>query len=293
MLHISDIEKRLKECPEPPEVKEMRERITEAFSNLEFFEEPHKYILHKSNGENVELPSVSTVLKQFEPHVDWDEIRIRKATREGIDPDDLKRQWEETNLLSTSNGTIVHEFAENCCYFFQGRFDEMTEYCQHRQFEKGYIVPYGPKQIAASKFYEDLLNNYNVWPVMPEAKVYTGLEGAEIDLNLNNQYCGTFDLLFAARWKDGVIRPFLADWKTNKSLINEISRNNSTTLLYPFNDMIDENQSHYTIQLSLYAMTLLQLGYKVTHRVILWLKDDATYNKIPVPDLSEKLLQII
>ena len=45
MLHTSDIEKRLKNCPEPDEVKEMREKIISAFSNLEFFEGDRKSVV--------------------------------------------------------------------------------------------------------------------------------------------------------------------------------------------------------------------------------------------------------
>ena len=290
MLHISDIEKRLALCPEPPEVTEMRERIIDAFKDLEFFEGPHEYILHKSNGEDIGLPSVSAVVKRFEPEVDWDAIRINKANKEGIDPDDLKRTWRENNLKSTSNGTIVHEFGESAMYFFQGRFDEMVEYTKHRQFEDGYLVPYGPKQWAVSSFFEDILRNFNVWPVMPEAKVYSCYNDV---LNLKDDYCGTFDMLFASRGKDGIIRPFLLDYKTNASLTNSYNRCNENMLLEPFNDLVDEPLSHYTIQLNLYSMCLEQLGYEMTHRIIVWLKEDGTYEKIPVPDVREKLKMVL
>jgi hypothetical protein len=291
MLHVSDIEKRLSLCPEPPEVTEMRERVIDAFKNLEFFEGPHKYLLHKTDGTSIELPSVSSVVQRFEPEVDWDEIRIKKAEREGIDPDVLKRMWRENNLKSTSNGTIVHEFGESCLYFFQGRFDEMVEYTKQRQFEDGYLIPYGPKQIACSKLYEDILNNYNVWPVMAEAKVHSGYNDI-LDLGDNN-YCGTLDMLFAGRGKDGKIRPFIMDYKTNKDLYNDYNRNYQKMMLPPFDFMVDEPYSHYTIQLSLYSWCLEQLGYEMTHRIIVWLKEDGTYEKLPVDNVIPILKQVM
>lgn len=290
MLHISDIENRLKICPEPPEVTEMRENITEAFKNLEFFEGPHKYTLHKPDGTDIELPSVSSVIHQFEPHVDWDSIRIRKAEKEGIDPDKLKRIWEENNVTSTSNGSLTHQYGENMMRFFQGDFDGIDSEIAHYHFDKGYLIPYGNKEAAVSKFYEDMLDNHNVWPVMPEAKVYTGYNDT---FKLRNDYCGTFDMLFASRGKDGVIRPFLADWKTNKSLVNEYNRAYGKMLLEPFGDMTDEPMSIYTLQLSAYSLALEQLGYKMTHRVIVWLKDDGTYEKIPVKDVTQDLKTIL
>lgn len=290
MLHTSDIEKRLKACPEPDEVKEMRDKIITAFSNLEFFEGPHKYILHGKDGVDTELPSVSSIVQKFEPHVDWDSIRINKANREGIDPDDLKRQWRENNLTSTSNGSKTHLFGESCMYMFQGRYGLIDKEVSHYQFEDGFLIPYGPKETAASKFYEDILDNYNVWPVIPEAKLYTGYNDV---LSLKEQYCGTFDLLFAARGKDGKIRPFMADWKTNKSLVNDYNRAHGKMMLPPFDNLVDEPLSHYTIQLSLYSMGLEQLGYEMTHRIIIWLKEDGTYDKIPVRDVRDELKKVL
>ena len=125
---------------------------------------------------------------------------------------------------------------------------------------------------------------------MPEAKVHSCYNGT---LNLKNDYCGTFDMLFAARGKDGVIRPFLADYKTNASLTNNYNRNLNKTLLEPFDYMINEPFSLYTLQLSAYSLCLEQLGYKMTHRVIIWLKEDGTYDKIPVEDVTQKLREIL
>ena len=290
MLHISDVKKRLNECPEPKEVTEMRENIIEAFSNLEFFEGPHKYILHGKDGSETELPSVSSIVHKFVPPVDWDTIRINKAKKEGIDPDVLKRKWKENNLTSTSRGSQTHLFAESAMHFVQGHPEHIEKEVAHYQMDDGFLIPYTPKEEAVSKFYENLLTLKTIWPVMPEAKIYTGYNNK---LGLKEQYCGTFDLLFAAKGTDGVIRPFLADWKTNKSLTNDYNRSYGKMMLPPFDDLVDEPLSHYTIQLSLYAMGLEQLGYEMTHRIIFWLKDDGTYDKIPVKDVREQLKSVL
>jgi hypothetical protein len=290
MLHISDVEKRLKRNPEPKEVTEMRERITEAFANLEFFEEPHTYTLHKPDGTDIELHSVSSVVEEFAPKIDWEPILDRKSEKEGIDKEVLRRQWQETNIRSTSNGSKTHLFGESAMLFVQGRFDEIDKEISHYQLDRGYLVPYVGKENAVAKFYTELLDNDNVWPVMPEARIYTGYNDT---FTLKNDYCGTFDMLFAARGNDGVIRPFLADWKTNKALTKQFNRDNNIMMLEPFTNMVDEPLSHYTLQLSLYSMGLEQLGYKMTHRIIVWLKDDGTYEKIPVPDVSDVLKKVL
>lgn len=290
MLHISDVEKRLKVNPEPKEVTEMRENIINAFSNLEFFEGPHEYILHGKDGKDTKLPSVSSIVQKFEPHVDWDTIRLNKAKREGIDPDVLKRQWRENNLKSTSRGSQTHLFGESCMYFCQGHPEVIENEVAHYQMEDDFLVPYCGKEEAVTHFWEDMLAKDNVWPVMPEAKIYTGYNDK---LGLKNQYCGTFDLLFAARGKDGVIRPFIADYKSNGSLTNDYNRAYGKMMLPPFDYLVDEPLSHYTLQLSLYAMGLEQLGYEMTHRIIIWLKDDGTYEKIPVKDVRKELKAVL
>lgn len=289
MLHISDVEKRLKNCPEPIEVKEMRHKVIEEFSDLEFFEGPHKYIRHKPDGD-ITLPSVTGVVQRFENYVDWDAVRIRKAEREGIDPDVLKRQWRENNLTSTSNGSKTHLFGESCLYFMRNRCDLIEHEIAHYQLEDGFLIPYGGKEKAASKLYEDILINYNVFPVMAEAKVYTGKNDT---LKLQSDYCGTFDILWAYRDKQGIIQPLLMDWKTNGTLYNDYNRKNGVMMLPPFEDFIDEALSHYTIQLSMYSMAMEQIGIVPKNRVIIWLKDDGTYEKIPVPYVGDRLRKVL
>lgn len=290
MLHIDDIKERLNRNPEPQEVKVIREKITTTFANLEFFEEPHKYILHKEDGNDISLPSVSSIVSKFEQKADWETIRKNKAQKLGISDDVLKRQWRESNLLSTSNGSKTHLFGENCMKLWIWGEDSLDDEISHYQYEDGFLVPYGNKEKAITAFYEDILNNDDIYPIMPEAKIYTWNNDV---LNLKDNYCGTFDMLFAKRWEDGIIRPFLLDWKTNQSLSNNFARNTHKMMLPPFDDMVDEALGHYTLQLSLYSMGLEQLGYEMTHRIIVWLKEDGTYEKIPVPDVSDKLKEIL
>jgi replicative DNA helicase len=80
---------------------------------------------------------------------------------------------------------------------------------------------------------------------------------------------------------------------TNKDLTNEYNRTYGNMLLPPFDNMYDESLSHYKIQLNLYALALEQLGYKMAYKIIVWLKEDGTYEKIPVGDITEQLRHII
>ena len=58
MLHISDIEEKIKKHPEPTFVSKVRDNIKKSFSRLEFVEDGHKYYVHNEDGSTIELPSV-------------------------------------------------------------------------------------------------------------------------------------------------------------------------------------------------------------------------------------------
>ena len=104
-------------------------------------------------------------------------------------------------------------------------------------------------------------------------------------------YCGTADITFAMKYK-GEWCILIMDYKTNQSLSSDYNQKFNITMLPPFNDMIDEAKSHYTLQLSLYSLMLMNLGYKVIDRKLIWLKNDGNYGKITLPDITDKLIQV-
>lgn len=283
MLNIKDIKER--NHSEPPEVAEIRGKILDSFKNLEFQEGPHKYYLHSPDGSVTELPSVSSVTHQFQPFVDWDEKAEQYALKHDMTKEAVQRMWEENNVRATNNGTKTHELGEAYMYFFMGRPDDMPNSIKP-QYEKGYLIPYGKKEEAVCRFYEDLFTNDRIYPVMPEAQVYMGLNDRYAGVK---PYAGTFDMLFAYKATDGIWKLLVYDWKTNASLENDYARNFGITATGEFSDMIDEPMTYYTLQLNAYSMCLEQLGYEVADRKIIWLKQDGEYEKISVPDVSMRL----
>ena len=286
MLNISDIRERLERNPEPKEIKDIRDNILNAFKKLEFVEEGHKYFVHNGDGTIMELPSVSKICGQFSEEVDWDTIAENKAIKDGIPLETLKRQWRERNLKSTSNGTKTHLFGEAMMYFIRDKVDLMPEEIRKYQYEDGFMIPYGKKEEAIMNFFEDIIKCDNIYPILAEAQIYTGINDV---LKLKQNYSGTFDMLFGYRTKNGRFKLLIYDYKTNVSLTNQYNRNNNRCMLKPFSDMVEEAKSHYTIQLSAYQLGLMQLGYEIADRKLIWLKDDGTYDKIQVDDVTELL----
>ena len=86
-----------------------------------------------------------------------------------------------------------------------------------------------------------------------------------------------------------VTNKLIVTHNTNASLVNDFNQKKNNTLLYPFNSFVDQPESIYTIQLSLYQLGIEQLGYNVVDRKLLWLKEDGLYEKIDVQDVKELL----
>lgn len=265
---------------EPTEVTDVRCKILSSFKDLQFFEEGHKYFL---NGKS--LPSVSTITHKFCQYP-FNEVEMaeRHAQKHGETPEFWLDKWKFTNLKATIGGTLTHEYAESLGWLRNGHPELITESCEKKFIkDKQWLIPTRGKEEAVLKFYENLDKNMHF--VLAETKVFSNT--SEIS-NVTEQFCGTFDLLM---WynnpnggKSGLV---ILDWKTNKSLTKDFSRDNNKMLLPPFADMYEEPLSYYTLQLSLYSLCLRGIGLDVLGCRVVWLKDDGEYEIIPVQDLSK------
>lgn len=291
MINIDDIKRKYSQTPEPKEVANTRKLITNSFKKLEFVEDVHKYFLPNEDGTKTELRSVSSLIETWVPHVDWDYKAELKAAKLGISKEELLRKWRESNITSTSNGSQTHFFGENVMNLFIGKEKLVKKNLPFQYSSDGYIIPYGAKEKAIEKYYTDILNNPNVFPVMPEAKIYTNFNDK---FKLKEPYAGTFDILLAYKYKGEIVYA-IHDIKTNADIYKQYSRDYNNMMLEPFGEMgfYEEPWSHYAIQLSLYQIGLMQLGIKVVDRCLIWVKPDETYEKVKTPDLTSKLLEIL
>ena len=269
---------------EPSEVTEIRNKILNEFKDLKFEEEGHKYFL---NG--VQLPSVSEVTHKFcaQPF-DSEEQAIAYSDKHGMTKEYWLDQWKFNNLRATTTGTLVHEFAEGLGWLRNGHPELMPDSCKQKYIkDKNWLIPTRPKEDAVIKFYDEL--NENLHFVLAETKVYSNK--SEIS-NVKNKFCGTFDLLAwydnpTDKKKSGLV---VLDWKTNRELKKEFSRNNNRMLLSPFSDYYEEPLSYYTLQLNLYSLCLAGIGLPPIGARVIWLKDDGTYELIPIKLLYKEEL---
>ena len=291
---------------EPAVVAEARRRVAEEFEDLEFYEEGHRYLLHGR-----QLNSVSGIGHRFirEPF-NTERQAARYAERHGETAEYWIRQWRCKSFRASTLGTKTHEFGESLGYLKAGH-PELIRDSVRAQYNKeyNYLAPIHPKEEAVERFMNELPQSYHL--VMNETKVYSG-KNPDPSKNLQEQICGTFDMLYwydgteqGARGKEqgargteqgarGTEQGFVVfDYKTNANLFNEYSRRCHRTLLSPFDNIIEEDYGLYVIQLNLYALMLEDIGLPVIARRIVWLKDDATYELIDTPDITDVLRRTI
>ena len=259
-------------------VSNCRNLILERFGDIEFLEEGHKYTI-----DGVEYTSVSNIIKKYEPEVDWDQKAADYALKWGKKKEDVQKEWKLNNLKSTISGTRTHAFGESYTNLLCGHPELICE--QNKpQYIKEYntMVATYPKEDAVKKFYDELEKNLH--PVGAEFK----LSSKFIENALH--ICGTCDLLFYDSEKDGYV---IGDWKTNKSLIKDYSRANGITMTGLMSKYIDEPLSHYTLQFNIYQRMLESIGIKIIDRILVWLKDDGTYEKIYIDKIPDNILDKI
>lgn len=268
---------------EPPVVAETRRKVLEEFQNLEFYEEGHRYVL---NGQS--LPSVSNVAHRFIREPFNEQLQaVRYAERHGQTPQYWIQQWRQNSFRATTLGTKTHAYGESLGYLRAGLPERICPSIRAQYMpEYGFLAPIHPREEAVLRFMNEM--PCSMHSVINEAKVYSGKNPCK-ERNLSEQIAGTFDMLYYNDGSDGQPEGFMIlDYKTNANLANDYNRKYGKMLREPFNAMTEEDLSLYTIQLSLYALMLEDIGIPIISRRIVWLKDNE-YQIVPVEDVSEKL----
>lgn len=265
-----------------PEIEKIRNDIINTYTNkLIFYEEPHEYYL-----DGVKYMCVSDVTHKYKPVSSEDMVNnILSSKRWSEDPtykyyklpkDKILEQWTDKSRKACEFGTEVHAFGESMFYFMTEQYDKILPECSNK-FIDGVPVPSNSHEEAVVKFWNDIPEN--MVPVLAETKVFN---------RHGTPYAGTFDILFyyveyPGSKNNGLV---IYDYKSNEDLFKNFK---GQTLLWPFNDLLDMNESYYRLQLGCYQIPLENLGYNVAGRRLIWLKPDGTYEKIKVPEISERI----
>lgn len=259
-----------------------RKLLEEKFGNIQFIEEGHEYFIEKEK-----YTPVSTVISEYEQPFDEDKVAENYARKNHRTKADVLKEWKFKNLKSTIGGSRVHEFGESYTNMVAGFPEKICEANRKQYVDcrgEMMLIPTFPKESAVKKFYDEK-NGYLI-PVGAEFKLSTRYMGDRV-----RKICGTCDLLFYEEdplFGEGQF--VLADWKTNASLTNDYKRKNGICMKFPFDNMIDDALSHYTLQFNLYRRMLESVGVKIGDMRLIWLKEDGNYEIIKIGKLNDSIL---
>ena len=259
-----------------------RQLLEEKFGNIQFIEEGHEYFI-----ENEKYTPVSTVISEYEQPFDEDKVAENNARKNHRTKEDVLKEWKFKNLKSTIGGSRVHEFGESYTNMVAGFPEKICEANRKQYVDcrgEMMLIPTFPKESAIKKFYDEK-SGYLI-PVGAEFKLSTRYMGDRV-----RKICGTCDLLFYEEdpfFGEGQF--VLADWKTNASLTNDYKRKNGICMKFPFDNMIDDALSHYTLQFNLYRRMLESVGVKIGDMRLIWLKEDGDYEIIKIGKLNDSIL---
>ena len=257
---------------------------------MEFYEEGYKYLLH---GQEITL-SVSVVSNRFIREPFNEKLQVAQyAQKHRMTAEYWKKQWKCNSFRATILGTETHAYGEILGYLKASHPEFICPMIRPQYNETyNYLAPIDPKEETVLKFMDELPDSCHL--VLNETKVYSG-KNPNVSKNLKELICGTFDMLY---YYDGAGNPseagfVILDYKTNASLYSEYNRKFRKTLLPPFSNLIEEDLSLYTIQLSLYALMLKGIVVPVIDKKIVWLNNDGDYEIISVNDVSDKLKKVL
>lgn len=265
-----------------------------------FFEEKeHKYTDSKGNN----YMSVTTLIhNNYVPEFDKEYWLRRKAKELNIPKAKLAQQWKALTDEACNRGTLTHNGIEDAIKevsMFKEAIKHLDNIKSGRMTSVADIPNLNVKPLDIEKFkiatenkYEDIYKVFQVY-IDNGYKIYSEIGAYLIDYLIS----GTIDVL-CIRETDFVI----LDWKTNRnglqftsgyfkqdksSVPHQLTKEYVETKTYmkaPLNKLPDCNGSHYTMQLSIYALMVeIILGIPCTKLGLCHIGHPFVKNKYGMP----------
>jgi len=230
------------------ECKKIRADLLNKFKDLQFEEESHTYTLHGKV-----LKSVSSLIKYFEVPFD-DEVQAASyAKKYGFTTEQVLSSWRGHAKMATDRGHKVHTFGENWINY------------QFFEQDKELPIPKCLQELGIVQFWQDNILKYDyLYPLIMELQMFSP----------KYYYSGTADILILDRRNGSLL---CLDYKTNADIFK---KSYSNLIVDGFTDYPNTAYSHYVLQLSFYSIMLMEMGYTVSNRTLIWLNKDEQNKKL-------------
>lgn len=220
--------------------------------NFVFKAEEHVYTYN-----SVVMNGTTTFLNRFVKPFETDYWSKKKAEQRNITQAEILAEWDEKRDRSCYLGTLVHDYIEN---FYENNSTTPTED-------------------------EEANERIKTWHKIFESKlsIFESV-GSEIRIfSKKFNIAGTIDKLFIY---DGML--IIGDWKTNKKIKTDDDFCFGK-LLFPFEDMKENELNKYSLQLSMYALILEEIGLDVSSFFICHIPHECDCKIYKCKDLRAKL----
>jgi ATP-dependent exoDNAse (exonuclease V) beta subunit len=222
---------------------------------ITFTEEGHTYV----DSNNKKYVSVTTLIHKAFHQFDTENIAQKKADKLGISKEELLLEWENKGLVGRTNGTRLHEFAEN--YILnKNELYQANDINEKIRFNSSI----------------SMINRLNelFHPIINEPEKLVFSPGFSL--------AGSIDWLMKINDNNYII----LDWKILSKDLAKEGFNNQTGIILPTLNIQDSNYWHYALQLQIYELLLKSENYiketaNVSRYLIVWREDKFTLEKMP------------
>lgn len=215
--------------------------------NFSFDENSHTYTYNdKENNIIQTLESVTSFINRFKEKKDWNQIAKKFAFKNNKKPEDVLNEWKNKSEVAIDLGKIVHKWIED---FYKGMNPDIPE-------ESFFDTRITDRINQFKKIYFKKLSKLT--PIKQEFRIFSK----------KWNIAGTTDIIF-----NSSIGYLVGDWKTNENFTtNDHPKGKYNKLLYPFNDLWENNLNVYSIQLSLYRLILEEeASFKTKDSFLVWI----------------------
>jgi len=247
-----------------------------AFSHVQFEEKRHIYTI----GDK-QLTSVTTLLKQYYPDKDWQEIAEKYAAKNGETAEHWQRAWKQEGTIGREKGSEFHLYAElslaNKVYDFD--MEKMVRITEESDLVT-HFEPY--KAMKKLKMMWDVFWLQATGVLVPIRSEFV-MGDEELGLG------GMIDQLF---WNTKMQEIQIWDWKTNK----KIAKSNKFQKLKPPLQHLDECEHVvYSLQIGVYKYIIEKnLGIVIGTCYIGHFHElNDTYKIIKALDMSKEVKSIL
>lgn len=233
--------------------------------SITFTQIGHTYI----DNNNNKYTSVTTLIHKAFPQFDSDKIAEIKAKKLGIKKEELLLEWENKGFVARTNGTRLHEFAEN---YIINKTDlyESNDINEKIKFN------------CAKNIIDKLNDLFKPELSEPEKLVFSPAF----------KIAGSIDWLMKINDNNYII----LDWKILSKELSKEGFNNQTGIILPTLNIQDSNFWHYALQLQIYENILksenyINLNAKVSRYLIVW--NESKFELTKMPDLYSEAWALI